>query len=249
MNEMISVVLAIKDKNESENVSTVLEATGKICIKAKVTDGNELINSVLRFNPDVIVSEIMLPNKDGLSAYSEIISKGLSPSFVALSQLFTDNEITDANRLKVSYLVLKPYNMNDLAEKVINHSQAYSKDLDSKKNLEVQVTETLHDLGLPSHIKGFQYVRAAIMMTVEDMNKIHAITKVLYPSIAKMFDTTTSRVERAIRHSIEVAWARADLSVLTKEFGYTISEEKGKPTNSEFISMIADKIRLKRMFM
>ena len=248
MKETVSVILAIRDNKETEEIVKVFEASGKIRVLAKVADGNELITAVLQYKPDVVVAQVMLPNKDGFSAYSEILNMGLSPAFIALSPFFSQNLIFEANRLKAAYLVIEPFNINDLARQVIDYSKTSPEESLIGKNLEVQVTETLHDLGLPSHIKGFQYVRAAIMMTVEDMSKIHAITKVLYPAVAKMFDTTTSRVERAIRHSIEVAWSRADLTVLNKEFGYTISDQKGKPTNSEFISMLADKIRLKRMY-
>ena len=154
--------------------------------------------------------------------------------------------------LDVASLTVKPFDIGDLAQRVENYNiikgsfAKPAKRMTPEVDLEMRVTKVIHDVGVPAHIKGYQYLREAIIMTVNDMDAINAITKVLYPSVAKRYHTTSSRVERAIRHAIEVAWDRGDVEMLNNVFGYTISGAKGKPTNSEFISMIADKIRLDR---
>ena len=151
--------------------------------------------------------------------------------------------------LGVSYFMIKPFDIHALAERIIANNASKRTDKPEftsrqEVDLELRVTNMIHEVGVPAHIKGYQYLRDAIMMTVKDMNIINAITKVLYPTVARHYDTTSSRVERAIRHAIEVAWDRGDVETLQKFFGYTVSQTKGKPTNSEFISMLADKLRL-----
>jgi two-component system response regulator (stage 0 sporulation protein A) len=165
----------------------------------------------------------------------------------------------EALSMGASYYMLKPFDYEILIERIKKFSQVKTADItpimpnlsnnfaDEEKGvmLEAQVTKIIHDLGVPAHIKGYQYMREAIIMAVEDMEVINSITKLLYPSVAKAFSTTSSRVERAIRHAIEVAWDRGDVEMLNSIFGYTVHNNKGKPTNSEFIAMIADKLRLK----
>ena len=239
MKQTVSVILAIRDNKETEEIVKVFEASGKINVLAKVSDGNELISAVVQHKPDVLVAQVMLPNKDGFSAYSEILNMGLSPAFIALSPFFSQNLIYEANRLEAAYLVMEPYNINDLARQVIDYSKTSPEELLNRKNLEGQVTETLHDLGLPSHIKGFQYVRAAIMMTVEDMSKIHAITKVLYPAVAKHYDTSWRRVERSIQTVVGIAWQR-NRALLAELARRPLHE---KPPPAQFLAMLASSLR------
>ena len=161
-----------------------------------------------------------------------------------------DVVVTDAMPLKVNYFTIKPCDLGDLAKRIAAGGTVafppQNKQVSPEVELEMRVTGIIHDIGVPAHIKGYQYLREAIIMTVNDMDIINAITKVLYPTVAKRYKTTSSRVERAIRHAIEVAWDRGDVEVLNGFFGYTVSNIKGKPTNSEFISMIADRIRLEQ---
>ena len=248
MTNKIRVLIAAKDGAEKESIVKAFKETGSIIVTDCVSNGKDLYEAGLKSRPDVIVSELMLPIKDGLAAYAELKESGYEACFIALSPFFSEKVVSDAESLKVSQLVLMPCDYKDLADKVINYKIAPKGLSRKEESVEVQVTAALHELGLPSHVNGFEFVRTAIIMSVEDMGRVRSITKILYPAVAIMYNSTTSRVERAIRHSIEVAWNRADVSVLNKEFGYTISETKGKPTNAEFISMIADKIRLKRKF-
>ena len=152
--------------------------------------------------------------------------------------------VAEAGNLGAAMFVSKPYNETAMLENLLQLAEKRSEQLHAP-GLEEMVTSIIHEVGVPAHIKGYQYVREAIMITVENMEVINSVTKILYPEVAKRFHTTPSRVERAIRHAIEVAWDRGDLETLQRFFGYTVSNAKGKPTNSEFIAMISDRIRLK----
>ena len=199
--------------------------------------------------PHILVLDMMLAKKDGIGVLKAISSMEQRPVVLATSGFITDYVASAAANLGVRYLMLKPCDMTALVERLeeirggtntqqntIRHSGA--------PDIETMVTNIIHEIGVPAHIKGYQYLREAIMLAVEDMDVINAITKVLYPQVAKTFSTTPSRVERAIRHAIEVAWDRGDLDTLQRFFGYTVSNTKGKPTNSEFIALIADKLQL-----
>ena len=171
------------------------------------------------------------------------------PAVLATSGFITDYVASAAANLGVRYLMLKPCDMTALAERMEEIRGEDKRKISQphtggKPNIEAMVTSIIHEIGVPAHIKGYQYLREAIIIAVNDMDVINAITKVLYPQVAKAFQTTPSRVERAIRHAIEVAWDRGDLDTLQRFFGYTVSNTKGKPTNSEFIALIADKLQL-----
>ena len=163
---------------------------------------------------------------------------------MAVSHFVSQDMVAEAGSLGAAMFVSKPYNETAIMENLIQLAEKRSEQLHTP-GLEEMVTSIIHEVGVPAHIKGYQYVREAIMITVENMEVINSVTKVLYPEVAKRFHTTPSRVERAIRHAIEVAWDRGDLETLQRFFGYTVSNTKGKPTNSEFIAMISDRIRLK----
>ena len=221
-------------------------------VQAVVTDGESLVEEVRRARPDVIITEAILPKKDGMAAIRAINSlSGKRPAIFVLSAFSSDNLAAEATQLNVNYFMVKPCDIHALVERVQQHNvsagtvlKKREEELSQEHNIEMRVTEIIHEIGVPAHIKGYQYLRHAILMSVRDIDNINAITKVLYPTVARKFKTTSSRVERAIRHAIEVAWDRGDVEVLNKFFGFTVSSVKGKPTNSEFISMIADKIRL-----
>ena len=254
MSEPIKVILADDSMDFCELLHLQLKNYTGLEVVGKVQDGIELLAQVQEKQPDIIVTDAMLPKKDGLSVVRAIQEAHLkkAPAVFMLSSFSSDTMMAEAMALKVSYFTIKPCDLADLAKRIAAYNAVppafagAAKNLPPEVELEMRVTSIIHDIGVPAHIKGYQYLREAIIMTVNDMDIINAITKVLYPTVAKRYKTTSSRVERAIRHAIEVAWDRGDVEVLNGFFGYTVSNIKGKPTNSEFISMIADRIRLEQ---
>lgn len=197
----------------------------------------------------MLVLDLMLSKQDGISVLKAVSNLDRKPVTLATSAFVTGYVSAAAAGLGVRYLMLKPCDMNVLVERLEEirggESPRYpAPRRTDKTNIETMVTNIIHEIGVPAHIKGYQYLREAIIIAVDDMDVINAITKVLYPQVAKTFQTTPSRVERAIRHAIEVAWDRGDLDTLQSFFGYTVSNTKGKPTNSEFIALIADRLQL-----
>lgn len=225
-------------------------------------DGTTAIQLMKETKPDVLLLDIIMPEKDGLTVLEEMSKdKDLTlPLTIVMSSIGQERITQKAISLGATYYVVKPFDMKSLTERVRDlmspdnstttlNTRFASKEnvLDSRRlntSLEVRVTNAIHDVGVPAHIKGYQYVREAIIMTVKNEDVINSVTKTLYPNLSHMFDTTPSRVERAIRHAIEVAWNRGQMEVHDRIFGYTVNSNKGKPTNSEFIAMIADKLRL-----
>lgn len=210
-------------------------------------DGTQLLELVRGHGADVIVMDLVLSGKDGLTVLQELGE--IRPRVLVLSSFSGSALAEQAAALGADYLMLKPCHVPTLLERVRQLAAERGKlrsmrEEQDDQSLERQVTAIIHEIGVPAHIKGYQYLREAIRLAVEDMEIINAVTKALYPAVAKRFGTTASRVERAIRHAIEVAWDRGDLETLQKYFGYTVSNAKGKPTNSEFIAMIADRISL-----
>ena len=254
MSEPIKIILADDSMDFCEMLHMQLENYTGIQVVGKVQDGQELLTQIWEKQPDMIVVDAMLSKKDGLSVIRALQEAHLKkmPSVFVVSSFSSERMMAEAMALKVSYFTIKPCDLADLARRIAAHNTVMpvfndpGKNLPPEVELEMRVTNIIHDIGVPAHIKGYQYLREAIIMTVKDMDIINAITKVLYPTVAKRYKTTSSRVERAIRHAIEVAWDRGDGEVLNGFFGYTVSNVKGKPTNSEFISMIADRIRLEQ---
>ena len=254
MSEPIKIILADDSMDFCEMLHMQLENYTGIQVVGKVQDGQELLTQIWEKQPDMIVVDAMLSKKDGLSVIRALQEAHLKkmPSVFVVSSFSSERMMAEAMALKVSYFTIKPCDLADLARRIAAHNTVMpvfndpGKNLPPEVELEMRVTNIIHDVGVPAHIKGYQYLREAIIMTVKDMDIINAITKVLYPTVAKRYKTTSSRVERAIRHAIEVAWDRGDVEVLNGFFGYTVSNVKGKPTNSEFISMIADRIRLEQ---
>jgi len=221
---------------------------------AQTGDGQEALRMTKEQCPDAIVLDLVLVNMDGLEVLDALRTlPAPNPCVLVLSSFMWGGVAELAAARGADYYMLKPCKINAVVERVrLLLSQSWAgEDLpspssSSNQSLESVVTSIIHEIGVPAHIKGYQYLREAIIMTVEDMDVINAVTKVLYPEVSKKFGTTASRVERAIRHAIEVAWDRGDLETLQKYFGYTVSNAKGKPTNSEFIAMIADRLQLQR---
>lgn len=225
------------------------------------TNGEDALMKINSVHPDIAIIDIWLTKLDGIgvlrNAKNIDFGKDMPPSFIVVSMMANQNLFMEANSLGAELCMLKPYNYTSMIEhidKIISHrakphtftpTAIVNQNNKNTPDLETQVTQIIHQIGVPAHIKGYQYLRTAILMTINDSEIINSVTKVLYPSVAKKYSTTTSRVERAIRHAIEVAWDRGDVDTLNSYFGYTIQNNRGKPTNSEFIAMIADNLRLK----
>ena len=225
-----------------------LEESEEFQVVGAVGDGLEAAHLVHQEKPDLILMDMILPELDGLGLLDQITQMDdYHPEIIVISQFVNSKIIASAMNKGVYYYMSKPCKMDSLMERM---RQAMAVEEEEKpeeismQELSSQVTSIIHEIGVPAHIKGYQYLREAILIAVEDMEVINAVTKVLYPEVARRYNTTPSRVERAIRHAIEVAWDRGDLETLQKFFGYTVSNTKGKPTNSEFIAMISDRLVL-----
>ena len=243
MDNRIKVMLTDVNEDARSMLQDALEETGRFTVVGSTGDGNEVLQMVADAKPDVLVLDLILPGMDGLGILRRMDSEK-RPKILAVSNFVTQEVVAEAGNLGASMFLSKPYNESAMVEHLISLAEKSEKQLHGP-GLEELVTSIIHEVGVPAHIKGYQYVREAIMITVENMDVINSVTKVLYPEVAKRYHTTPSRVERAIRHAIEVAWDRGDLETLQRFFGYTVSNAKGKPTNSEFIAMISDRIRLK----
>lgn len=257
---MGEIAVAIADDNERilDLLGEIIDADKSLSLVGKAKNGEDAYSIIKEKKPDVMLLDLIMPKMDGLSVMDMVnrdkeIKK--RPSFIIVTAVGQERITEDAFRKGANYYILKPFN-NDMvlsriksAGNAAHHDMRFAGEIEQeaakpKINLEARVTDMIHEIGIPAHIKGYHYLRDAIIMAIEDMDVLNAITKVLYPTVAKKHQTTSSRVERAIRHAIEVAWSRGKLDTLDDLFGYTVSNGKGKPTNSEFIALIADTIRL-----
>ncbi len=282
--------VAIADDNERmlRLLGNIIESDEELDVIGTARDGEEAYHVIKTKEPDVVLLDIVMPKLDGLGVLDRVnndASIRKHPTFIMISAIGQEKITEDAFKRGADYYIMKPFD-NDMVLSRIKHVRgkgaageceirkinAYEKEEDlSERSLETDVTEIIHEIGVPAHIKGYQYLRDAIIMSVNDMDMLNSITKVLYPTIAKKYQTTASRVERdmlnsitkvlyptiakkyqttasrverAIRHAIEVAWSRGKMDTIDEMFGYTIHNGKGKPTNSEFIALITDRIRL-----
>ena len=249
MEHATTVFIADSAEDFCTGLIAALQRSDGFQVIGTANDGEQAIRQILDRKPDVLVLDLMLSKQDGISVLKAISAMERKPITLATSAFVTAYVSSSAANLGVRYLMLKPCDMNALVERLEEIRGGESLRMNAprrpdKTSIEAMVTSIIHEIGVPAHIKGYQYLREAIIIAVNDMDVINAITKVLYPQVAKTFGTTPSRVERAIRHAIEVAWDRGDLDTLQRFFGYTVSNTKGKPTNSEFIALIADKLQL-----
>ncbi len=249
MEHTSTVFIADSAEDFCSGLTAALQRADGFRVLGTAGDGEQAIRMIEEKKPDILVLDLMLAKKDGISVLKSIANMEHKPITLATSAFLTEYVSTAAANLGVRYLMLKPCDMNALVERMeeIRGGESLRYPVqrrNDKVSIETLVTNIIHEIGVPAHIKGYQYLREAIIIAVNDMDVINAITKVLYPEVAKTFGTTPSRVERAIRHAIEVAWDRGDLDTLQRFFGYTVSNTKGKPTNSEFIALIADKLQL-----
>ena len=249
MEQTLTVLIADSGEDFCAALSAALQRTDGFQVIGTAFDGEQAIRLIRERKPDILVLDLMLSKQDGISVLKAAATLDRKPITLATSAFITEYVSTAAANLGVRYLMLKPCDMSALVDRLeeirgTNTLRLPQVRRNDKTSIENLVTGIIHEIGVPAHIKGYQYLREAIIIAVNDMDVINAITKVLYPQVAKTFQTTPSRVERAIRHAIEVAWDRGDLDTLQRFFGYTVSNTKGKPTNSEFIALIADKLQL-----
>lgn len=249
MDNCTTVLIADNSEEFCVALTGALQKAGGFQVVATTGDGEQAIRLVSQHKPDILVLDMMLPKRDGISILKAIERMERKPATLATSGFGSEFVATAASNLGVRYLMLKPCDMEALVDRLQEirggeNQRTRLPRANDKASIESMVTGIIHEIGVPAHIKGYQYLREAIIIAVGDMEVINAITKVLYPQVAKAFQTTPSRVERAIRHAIEVAWDRGDLDTLQRFFGYTVSNTKGKPTNSEFIALIADRLQL-----
>ncbi len=267
MNKDTKILIADENSEIRRRLHDILESRGVSSID-EAKNGDEAIRQILNKGHDIVITDLWLPQTDAAAVIKTAGEKlRTPPSFVILTQISSPAVIMEANRAGSSLTLPKPIDYSALCDGIetilknraistgaqdsashqgnANHTPNHRDDGDIPVDIETQVTRIIHQIGVPAHIKGYQYLRTAILMTISDNDVINSVTKILYPSVAKKYQTTTSRVERAIRHAIEVAWDRGDVDTLNAYFGYTIQNSRGKPTNSEFIAMIADNLRLK----
>lgn len=254
MEKHLKIVVADDSSELGENCAKTFKAYGmdvKLCAK----DGLKVMEKIKSEKPDIILADVFMPNLDILGVINKLKNETFKdkPMIMAMSSFDNqrlEKELIDAG---ADYYFLKPFDINSMAQRIIQISGwkgektpfVVKDNVITDTELEVMITDIIHQIGVPAHIKGYHFLRDAIILSIKNDDYINAVTKLLYPTIAKMYNTTASRVERAIRHAIEVAWDRGDIDVLNSYFGYTILNERGKPTNSEFIAMISDKMRLK----
>ena len=234
MDSKIKVLIGDDSAEYGIACASSLRAAGLYVITRR-KDGRTLVDAIQHDAPDVVIVDAVLPNLDAMELMRRVRSgTGKQPYFIVTSAYDSAFIEKQAMESGASYFMLKPFNLEMLGQRIIRLVQGDQK----------EPTETIHQLGVPAHIKGYHYLRVAILLSIDNQELLESVTKMLYPAVAKHFDTTSSRVERAIRHAIEIAWDRGDLDTLNTFFGYTVNTAKGKPTNSEFIALITDKLRL-----
>lgn len=264
----ISVLIADDNKEFCSILNDYLLNQRDIVVTGIAKDGREALDLIVEKKPDLVILDIIMPHLDGLGVLEKLNTMELEkvPRIIILSAVGQDKITQQAITLGADYYTVKPFDMEVFTKRIREmfsstitqeapvRTSSYQSSIISSTSenktktpidLETEITNIIHEVGVPAHIKGYMYLREAITMVVNDMELLSAVTKELYPSIAKKYNTTASRVERAIRHAIEVAWGRGQIDAINRLFGYTVHTEKGKPTNSEFIAIIADKLRLK----
>ena len=262
MEAKLRVLIADPDEDFQHLVTDLIRQEGDMETAGTASDGLDTLAKIDTLHPDVVLLELVQPRLDGLGVLRRLSERDAHPPVLVLTGFVNATVVAECADLGAAYFLSKPCDTAALLSRLRQCAQTGKKPAPlvgsrsasaspaaeprQDSSLESVVTDIIHEIGVPAHIKGYQYLREAIILTINDMDAINAVTKVLYPEVAKKFSTTPSRVERAIRHAIEVAWDRGDVETLQKFFGYTVSGIKGKPTNSEFIAMIADCLSLRR---
>ena len=268
--ENVNVVIVDDNPMILNTLDEMISSEAGLSVIGRADNGKDAIDMIKDTEPDVVLLDLVMPRVDGITVVENIKKKTSmfkNPAFIILSAVGGEQMTEDSFKAGANYFLMKPFDKDILVNKIRRigtrpvrpvpgkvleapmkaatpEEKEFNKEEYLKEHLETDITKMLHELGIPAHIKGYQYLRDAIIMSVRDTEMLSSVTKILYPTIAKTHKTTPSRVERAIRHAIEVAWGRGELDTLNSLFGYTVNGGKGKPTNSEFIALIADKIRL-----
>ena len=256
--EHLSVAIADDNQRILDMLDDIIQTDKELDLVGKAKNGEEMCQIIKDRQPDVVLLDLIMPKMDGLTVMEQVNKQEFvdkRPYFIVLTAVGQEKITEEAFNKGANYYIMKPFNHTILLDRIKSirkkpavfekkNEESIQEVSSRRENLESRVTNMLHEIGIPAHIKGYHYLRDAIMMAVNDMDVLNAITKILYPTVAKKYRTTSSRVERAIRHAIEVAWSRGKLDTLDELFGYTVSTGKGKPTNSEFIALIADTIQL-----
>lgn len=254
MEKAVKVLLADDSEHFGKPCAAIMRAHS-LDVQSVSKDGRKVLSLIEQTRPDVVIMDFFLPHLDAIGVIRGMQRMNLpkKPQTMIMSSFDNPNLEREALLAGADYYLLKPFDADEMAERILtfngrSRDNSFQKNStvsqQSKGSLEMRVTEIIHQIGVPAHIKGYQYLRDAIIMAIDDEDIINAVTKRLYPAVAKKHSTTSSRVERAIRHAIEVAWDRGDVDILNSYFGYTIHNGRGKPTNSEFIAMISDRFRL-----
>ena len=245
----INILMIDDNINLIEMVKEYFKQSEEVNILFEAHDGEEGINEIEKNKDkiDLIILDLIMPIKDGIYVLNEMKKRNINKKVIVATSYNAAEVIREVSEYGVSYYILKPFDLSDLEKRIydITKKEKSNKNIDFyTSNLQVSITKMLHELGIPSHIKGYQYIREAVNIIFENPSVIGGITKELYPELAKKFNTTASRVERAIRHAIEVSWNRGNWDFMEEVFGHSVDIDKAKPTNSEFIVTIADKLRL-----
>ncbi len=254
MEKKVKIIVAEENAQQRMSLARQLNSHEGWEVIAETGDGEDAVRLIGELSPDIVIISNFLPGLDGIGVSEKVRELKLKPmpQIFLLSSFSSENLVRMAFDAGISYFLTKPISCDALIDRInafLSKEAAIADPIDlaseeNQKKLALEVTGIIHEIGVPAHIKGYHYLREAIIISVNDMDILNAVTKGLYPSVARQFGTTPSRVERAIRHAIETAWSRGDVETLNKYFGYTISENKGKPTNSEFIAMIADRLAM-----
>ena len=248
MNNKIRVLLIDSDKSQVSSIEKYFSNHAVIELVKTINDGkvgeDYILNNSSSF--DLIIMDLLIENRDGLSIIKNIRNNNIDKNIIIITGYNSLDIIKQVSLYNISYFMLKPFNLSDLEYQILNIKDIRDNEIGTNKELQIHISNVLHDLGVPSHIKGYEYIREGIGLMYNKPSMIGAITKEMYPAIAVKYNTTSSRVERAIRHAIEVSWARGDYDLMEDIFGHSVDYDKAKPTNSEFIATLADKIRLEK---
>lgn len=246
MKNKIRVVLVDSDSEQLRSIEKYFSNHAVIDIIRTYNDGLSAINFIRENSNkfDLVIMDLLLSNKDGLSIIKDMRENNINKNIIVLTGYNSLEIVKQVSLYNINYFMLKPFDLKDLEYQILNIRESQSCIIDKNKELQTSITSLLHSLGVPSHIKGYEYIREGIGLMYNNPKMLGAITKEMYPEIAVKYNTTSSRVERAIRHAIEVSWARGDYDLMEEVFGHSVDYDRAKPTNSEFIATLADKLRL-----
>ncbi len=245
--EKINLVVVDGNEEVTSSIKNYFEVRSDINIVANFKDGNEALDYLINPNSnyDVILMDLILPNIDGINILENMKRRKINKKIIVLSSYISEDSTKKVASLGVNYYMLKPFDLNSLDERIKDLYKVNEYNSNKKANLEIEVSSMLHNLGIPSHVRGYQYIRDGVILLFNRNSFVSYITKDVYPEIAEKYDTTSSRVERAIRHAIEISWDRGDLNLMEDLFGHSVDYERSKPTNSEYINTLADRVKLK----